>query len=431
MAVLTLNYRKSLSRKIILPYIVIAGHLAALIIFHYFFSFLEFFNQVPDYITLSKWDALWYKSIADTGYKYVAGMQSNIAFFPLFSLLWKFLQVSAFGISLVNLMLLLISFVLLYNLYHLKPPKLLLLLSTPSLFFCFVPYSEALFFFCTTFLFIGFEKKNIYIIALALFFACMTRAASMLFIPIILFCFFLQLDQNKKNNLNQLWNAILLIFICIASIMLSCFIQYLDTGAFFATFGAQKAWGKELGLPSFYLNTWGEIQIVWLDGLAFLIGGISIITCVALVIRKLKNFNKKVNLSLSFTLGYFSIITLVLLFYGAKNEQGQTILFSFNRFIFATSFFCVFLIYSLRLFKISFKNISIFSILSILVWGSFNLISYRHGKMYAAILFLYSFIYLLITNKTIRLTIFSGLYIFNLIYQLFLFNKFLKGHWVG
>jgi hypothetical protein len=58
--------------------------------------------QIPDENNLVQWDAGWYKNIVSNGYVFIENTQCNLAFFPLFPFAWKWLQISAFNMSIIN-----------------------------------------------------------------------------------------------------------------------------------------------------------------------------------------------------------------------------------------------------------------------------------------------------------------------------------------
>jgi len=101
------------------------------------------------------WDGYHYTNIKNDGYSYNPARQSNVAFFPGFPYLWKYSGLNAFGISLINLLLFLTGLFFLVREFAIRQRDALLFLSLPSLFFMFVPYSEALFFAASSILLIG------------------------------------------------------------------------------------------------------------------------------------------------------------------------------------------------------------------------------------------------------------------------------------
>jgi len=170
--------------------------LVALFIFLYFIGFL---NVVPHGNNLVQWDGGWYKNVHDNGYNYFPDKQSNSGFFPLFPYMWKFLGVGNAGIAIFNAIAFLIAFLLLAYFFDIKRRNIFLLLSVPSLFFCYIPYSESLFFLSSSLFLIGLHKSNKFLIIAGLFFASTCRAASMFFVPAIFMMEFLSLDFSKKG----------------------------------------------------------------------------------------------------------------------------------------------------------------------------------------------------------------------------------------
>jgi len=120
----------------------------------------------------TRWDAGWYVSIAENGYHFVQGKQSNVAFFPLYPLTIKLLSLIfrdtyITGIIVSNLAFLIgiIFFQKLLKEYLLKDEDkikwgILFLLFYPYSFFFSAPYSESLFFMCAVLCFYSAEKKN-------------------------------------------------------------------------------------------------------------------------------------------------------------------------------------------------------------------------------------------------------------------------------
>src|SRR3954469_11638480 len=107
---------------------------------------------------LFRWDSHWYRAIAETGYSYVPGEQSRVAFFPAFPLcLRAFTAITGAEAPLSGFLLsnafLLGAALLLYRLIALDfpPPSrvpartIWLLMFLPVTFFFSATYSEALF----------------------------------------------------------------------------------------------------------------------------------------------------------------------------------------------------------------------------------------------------------------------------------------------
>src|SRR3954452_18617660 len=110
------------------------------------------------WMLLFRWDSLWYRAIAETGYSYVPGEQSRVAFFPAFPMcLRAFTAITGAEAPLAGFLLsnafLLGAALLLYRLIALDfpPPSrvpartIWLLMLYPATFFFSAAYSESLF----------------------------------------------------------------------------------------------------------------------------------------------------------------------------------------------------------------------------------------------------------------------------------------------
>ena len=85
------------------------------------YSILYYFNiikLIPSNETLQNWDADWFHSIKSSGYLLINGERSNVAFFPLFSYLWRFSYLNATGISILNIGILILSLAILFHKTH-------------------------------------------------------------------------------------------------------------------------------------------------------------------------------------------------------------------------------------------------------------------------------------------------------------------------
>jgi hypothetical protein len=136
-----------------------------------------------------RWDSLWYVSIVQNGYHFVAGKESNVAFFPLYPLLIKMLTfytsnqkfIIVVGILLSN-MVALLSCLYLYKLVRLDYSEsiafkaVLFLLIFPVSFFFSIVYTEGLFIFLIISCFYYARKKNWPVVAVLGFLLPLTRS---------------------------------------------------------------------------------------------------------------------------------------------------------------------------------------------------------------------------------------------------------------
>lgn len=427
----------NLNRNFLVP---ILFHFSMYFIMYCTLSFLGFVKGIPSNESLSQWDVGWYKSIVANGYSFIPGEQSNVAFFPLFPLVWKFIGVSNVLISIVNLIFLIIGFYILWLNYKFDTRKFLLLLSIPSLFFCYVPYSEALFFMSGSLILYGL-KNNYKLALLGMFLSCLTRSASLVFIPIILFSVLYNVKLNSNNKI-LIIKAVSLIFVALIATTLAQYIQYLDTGSFFKLFEAQKEWNREISFPKLFFTTWDGPRLIWLDGLAFLVGIVCFVFCVSFLRRKIINPQKKISADYLFAISYLALITIVTMLYSGEDAVGGTTFYSLNRFVFTSPFFVVFILFLFKKNMLSKKSVFLFVFLSAVVWISFgglgNLdrmniydLPFFKTKIYFLIIFLYSSLYMLLSKPNIRKEIWIGVYLINVTLQIYLFSKFLQGVWIG
>src|SRR3954471_24955889 len=146
------------------------------------FHLLQFFlfqrdmvQRFPGNDKLSIWDAQWYHSLADKGYEYFDFAGSNSAFYPLFSFIWRITGLSPWGISFVNIFLLACGFALFTSIYKLTAQEKFLWLSIPSMYFCFIPYTESLFILLISATFYGVVRQKKWLVWVSLFLVALTR----------------------------------------------------------------------------------------------------------------------------------------------------------------------------------------------------------------------------------------------------------------
>jgi hypothetical protein len=365
------------------------------------------------------WDAGHYEFIKQNGYE-----GYRVAFFPLFPLIWKFLSLGTYGVVLLNSIIFLSAFYFIIKKLKVENTlEIVLYLSIPSFIFFYLPYSESIFFFCSTAILFGLKDKKYYLIYLGLFFAILARPAFTIFIPALIIT---ELCSEFRTKI------FLRIAIYIGISMLGIFtvimIQYFDTGEWFKFFEAQKNWGNTLQIPHLPLTSWAGGFIVRLDGFAFLLGAISGGFLLG-IIFKVKQLRKiKFPAEVVFSLAYLGGITLiVLLFRGGS-------LFSLNRFIFATPFIIVALNFWIKSdFFISKKQLlSIFGIIFIfwLLFGSYVhlqlMLKYLLVTLYAILIFSLKSELHLIRKISLFALIFIGF-----AFQIVLFIRFLSGVWVA
>jgi len=328
------------------------------------------------------------------------------------------------GISIINGFIFSISISIIVAYYQIKLKEQLLLLSVPSLFFMFIPYTEALFFLFGTILILGLNKNNLYLITTGLLLSSMVRPSAYVFIPAI----FVMEYITKENVASFLKRSIYFSFITLLGLFTTVFIQYLYTHKWFIFFDAQKSWDNSFRIPHLPFTSWSGGNIVRLDGTALLVGLIAI----GAVIRIATNYFKTtkstiISKTFLFSLLYLSGMALiVLLFRGGS-------LFSLNRFIFASPYFIVCFFFFLKTENFKLKNIYLLFIGLSLYWLLFA--SYVHiqtiAKYELISLFILLPFLLLVNNKTIKAVSFYSFISINIALQLYFMYRFLNYEWVG
>ena len=200
-----------------------------------------------------RWDAEYYRAIADLGYQ-AGGITP--AFFPLFPYSARAVSVVT-GNTWVALLVtahayLLLGVWMLYRLALLKMDErdakraVVLLLAFPASFFFGAAYSEASFIFCVAATFYFFERKRFWAVGLCGALAAADRATGILLLPAL--C----LDQLRahgirgwsRKDLGLLW----LFFIPFGLLAFVLLLKH-ATGSYTAFVQAQQSWGRSLSWP--------------------------------------------------------------------------------------------------------------------------------------------------------------------------------------
>jgi len=365
------------------------------------------------------WDALHYNWIKDNGYE-----GFRVAFFPLFPFLWKALHVGPAGMAGINALIFLTSFYFLIRTLKVTPLETLLYLSIPSFIFFYLPYSESVFFACSTLLFIGIKNKKTKLILLGLFLSTLARPAFTVFIPALI------ITELYSGQINKRMFVRIGLYLLVAALglLLVGAVQHFYTGEWFKFFSSQQGWGNRLQIPELPLTSWAGGFIVKLDGVATL-AGILAGGFLLMHLVKMKFIpDQLIPGEVIFALAYLGGITLsVLLFRGGS-------LFSLNRFVFAVPFIIVVLNFWIRQdVSIRLNQVLFFMLALVIFWLLFG--SYTHILTFLKWFLLTVYLSLIITiksdNKIVDKLSWILLIGFNFTVQILLFIRFLSGEWVG
>ena len=375
---------------------------------------------IPTVNELSAFDTDHYTNIKNKGYSFDPGKQSNVAFFPAFPYIWKYSGLNIYGISIFNIILFYISFIFLAYSFGFSAREQLLLLSVPSMFFMYVPYSEALYFGISVLLLTGLQKNNYVAASAGYFLSSLTRSAANVFLPAII------LTEWIDNKFKAWKNVFLYSFFTLAGIALVAYIQYVQTGYAFGFIQTQQYWEHRLQWPKLRFTSWG--QYVWLDAAAFLFGVLCMYISAEMVLKfkhYFTDFTK--NKALVFSVLCISGLTFLSLI-----MKGGSF-FSLNRYIFPSAFFCLSSVYLLRCAKVEFSRLKYIFIGLFLFFTLFHFFVHISLILKYFVLSLYLCLYFLLnhTNPKVNKSIFWILYICNCLIQVYLANVFLADEWVG
>ena len=376
------------------------------------------------YIT---WDAGWYLSINVHGYSWNPDHQSSVAFFPLFPFLWKLLCLNPMGIAVFNSILYAFTAMIFFRFFKLSILQKLFLMSIPCLMFCYLAYSEALFFLFTTIMLIGFRKEKNMLIFIGLLGAGLTRSALLAFVPGIIFILIMNFNGFERKHLKL---GLIMLVPTFLSLILVLGFQYTYTHELFGAFQTQANWNHHLSFPSFPLHSFNS-HIAFTEMFSLCIGLLCGTELLILLLNKLglvKNrdlFNTK-NEHL-FSLSYIFCISIIIL--GIQNGT----LSSINRYIMCVSFFwCAFDYFR----QVDVRKILLAIVIMVLIFsGIFTMAGTFHSvKDYCRILGFLSLVMIpfLVRTESKTTTYLMAISIIGcFILQIHFYHLMLRWTWVG
>lgn len=365
-----------------------------------------------------RFDAILYDDIKTNGYH-----QSWLcAFFPAFPYLWKFLNLSAIGISLVNALIFSFSFSAIAFVYKMKWKQQLFFLTIPSFIFMFVPYTESLFFVAGTLLVIGLKQDKAGLILISLFLGSLIRPTTVVFIPAIFGAYYFA-EKQFKQTLKKSSIPIIALFI---GLFTTISIHYYFTGKWLVFFEAQKLWKNYLHFPSLPFISWGGDASNRYDGSALAIALFCTGYIFFLFSQKLK-YHVAPGKDLVFSLLYIVGTAFLILMYRDGN------LYSLNRFIYATPFIIIVLHYFFEKYEFKYKHVCFVLIASEVLWLLFNSYNHIHNLLLFSTVSVY-FILILFSkhsNQKISTISFLMLIAINAVGIIKLSYRFLNNGWIG
>jgi len=411
-------------------------HVLLIAILYYLFYFLGLCTILPSDASLLQWDANWYNSIQLDGYWYSEKMQSNSGFYPLFPALWNLLGCGAFAISCLNACICLLSIALLVKYFQISPETALLFLSLPSIFFLYVPYAESIFFLGATITLVGLKRgKNAWIL-IGILIASLSKATAIFFVPSGLFMLLTMQHFKQIKMLPLFLRSILLIAIVTLGTMLVVAIQYQQTGVWMAYFKSQSMqWNRSFTIPVFPLTTWDAHRLLTLDAAAFLVGVVALFLCLRHLWSSVgNNLNSflQTDKAYLFSCAFLVMVLASILFFNPLDAATNTTsILSINRYMIASPFLLVFLHHHVSSSRLTQKELFVLFGLLLALGFIFNAYSGKRSAFLFFLLIGYCMSYLTVLYKPFLKKYWLVLYFINCCFQLFLFNSFLEGQWVG
>ncbi len=411
---------------------VVVAHMFVCLVFYSACYCFGIVTHWPTNASLITWDAGFFASIATQGYVY-SEEYANVAFFPLFSYIWRWSQLTAVGISIVNSVCAGAGLLLLVREFNLTSRQFLLLLSTPALFIVYVPYTEAMFFLTGAVLLLGLHRRALRLVVVSLFLCCCIRAAATLFIPAYLFAVVLGSTWQRSTWLKQAGWLLSGLLAILAAVVLVNVVQYQATGQWLLMFKDMNRWGHKLQWPEWPFYSGAGVSMLWLDVLALAVTAVASGACLYMALKWLRRLKNPAVASVSpavlFSLGYLATIGVYLVAYQGGETANAT------RYILATPFF-VAAFWQLGLSWPTTASIrwgvgvAVLLMLG-LVGIPFNFPSFNflQALWYSMVVTLYLVAYVVACLPVSRWhrEIVMGLYIINLLLQVCLFDRFLEG----
>ncbi len=366
---------KESSQQFLQTFFLVVFYAAAFYLLQFFLYTTGVIPFLPNDQNIAAYDGGWYRSIAEHGYQNTAG-SNNTAFFFLFPMLWNLLHLGVWGVSIMNIILFALGFSALTSLFTLTIADKILWLSIPSIYFCFVPYSEALFFFLSVVGIWGMVNKKMWLVWVSLFLLSLTRATGLFFVPALLF---MQLVSNdRKDWLKNLWYYVINYFLPLfAGTVFFILYQYWKTGVWFTYFTQQTSnWKRGFVLPKFPLSgLFGGDKLLWLSAFCIFVCFVSFILLCRYGLYWL--FKGRIgDRLLTLSLGYLTMVLISIIFFNPTWVSNTTNVIGANRYTLVSPFFYIFLAHFTKTVRYSWKHYAFVFIGSTFFWFLFG--SYKH-----------------------------------------------------
>jgi len=383
-----------------------------------------FLQTLPDELNLLHWDSGWYCTLSRVGYIYDPTGVNNLAFFPLFPLIWHIAHVGVWGMACLNVLFFATGISILDNLFKPGTQNKILWLSMPAVYFCFIPYSEAVFFLLTTITFYGIRNNKKLLVWISLFLLSLTRPTGVLLAPS--FLAMTLLSAGNKRWYKSLFSY-LTVYLSPMVLGTGLFIwyEYLKSGVWFVFFDIEKKyWGHVLNIPMLPFNNNYNQSLSWISAIAVFIGFFSFLFLLNRFFKWLFKNNIQDDL-LILSCSYLFMSLIAIIFYNPTWSGNTTNIAGIYRYTLMNPFFYVFLNYFTNVARYSWKNYLFVFFLANVVWASFG--AYVHIQYF--LLFTAStiiiFMYMLHANKKLTWPVMI-LTALNIFFQVQFFQQFIS-----
>ena len=370
--------QKYIQRDAVQAFLLALGYGISFYLLNLFLHQRGMVSLLPGNQNLMHWDSGWYKEVAELGYIYREKGPCNVVFFPLFPIVWKLLPFSAMGISFVNAALFAMGFALFNTLYKLSAVEKLIILSLPPIYFAFIPYSEAVFILCTSASLWAIHHNKKGLLWLSLFLLALSRPVALVMAPAFILAELILNDRNKW--LLSLKRSLHYIVPSLAGTFLLFAYQYYTTGVWLCFFiKVVEVWEQKFAIPSLPFNSYHGPRLLWLNAVAMFLCVMALILLVSRGIQWLAKNKVAQNRLLILSCLYMVAVLCKTVFFNPTWGTYTTNVFDINRYVFASPFFWVFLIYFVkdrRYTAIDFLKLLLLTNAFWLLFASYNHIMY-------------------------------------------------------
>jgi hypothetical protein len=409
-------------RDFFFGFAIALGFACLFYLIQFFGVYNAIFSQKPNIENLSYWDVTFYRSIVEYGYDHSS---LNTGFMILFPAIWKLIGGSVIAAVIANTIFFSVGFgILCRTLGENRGQNALLLLTLPSVFFNFVPYTEALFFLLGSVVLYAYVYEKKLLLWGSLFAICLVRITGVLLIPAFLLAEFLGTKRRPfMAALRSVWLHVIPI---VLATLLFLVYQYKKTGIWGAYFQTQSThWEHKFSWPSLpFGNIEGaEHRYHWLNALALFVDAFAL----GYLLWAIFSFfvrGREANKATIISAFYLAAILATTLLMNPKYGDHTNVMAA-HRYTFATPFLMFFLI-QMGKEKIRFWHIACIMLGAMGWWYLFD--SYADLRQFITVAMLPTLIILayLLTVRSPRLQwLLIPIIVVNFLAQAHLFQSFI------